>query len=45
MVEVLFRFFVLGCMSFGGPVAHIGYFQREFVDKRKWLDEESFPQR
>ncbi|MBV7296639.1 chromate efflux transporter [Enterovibrio paralichthyis] len=42
MVEVLFRFFVLGCMSFGGPVAHIGYFQREFVDKRKWLDEEKF---
>ncbi|CZF82023.1 putative chromate transport protein [Grimontia celer] len=42
MLEVLFRFFVLGCMSFGGPVAHIGYFQREFVEKRKWIEEDKF---
>lgn len=42
MLEVLLRFFVLGCMSFGGPVAHIGYFQREFVEKRKWIEEETF---
>ncbi|RXJ74519.1 chorismate-binding protein [Veronia nyctiphanis] len=42
MLEVFYRFFLLGCMSFGGPVAHIGYFQREFVDKRKWLSEEQF---
>ncbi|WP_028022610.1 chromate efflux transporter [Enterovibrio calviensis] len=42
MLEVFIRFLVLGCMSFGGPVAHIGYFQREFVDKRKWIEEEKF---
>ncbi|STO98704.1 chromate efflux transporter [Grimontia hollisae] len=42
MLEVLLRFFALGCMSFGGPVAHIGYFQREFVEKRKWIEEEKF---
>ncbi|MDD1779702.1 chromate efflux transporter [Enterovibrio sp. ZSDZ35] len=42
MFDVFFRFLVLGCMSFGGPVAHIGYFQREFVDRRKWIEEEKF---
>ncbi|PML78569.1 chromate efflux transporter [Enterovibrio norvegicus] len=42
MFEVFYRFFVLGCMSFGGPVAHIGYFQREFVEKRHWIEEETF---
>ncbi|MFD2178130.1 chromate efflux transporter [Veronia pacifica] len=42
MFEVFYRFLLLGCMSFGGPVAHIGYFQREFVDKRKWLSDEEF---
>ena len=25
--------------SFGGPVAHLGYFRSEFVERRKWLDE------
>ncbi|PKF50400.1 chromate efflux transporter [Enterovibrio nigricans] len=42
MLDVFFRFLVLGCMSFGGPVAHIGYFQREFVDRRKWIEEDKF---
>ena len=35
-------FLKLGCTSFGGPVAHSGYFQNEFVARRKWLDEETF---
>lgn len=35
-------FFRLGCWSFGGPVAHFGYFQREFVDKRQWLSEAEY---
>ena len=39
----VFKVFLrLGCTSFGGPVAHIGYFQTEFVQRRKWLDERSF---
>lgn len=42
MLEIFVRFLILGCMSFGGPVAHIGYFQREFVVKRKWIEEEQF---
>lgn len=32
----------MGLTSFGGPIAHIGYFRREFVEKRAWLDERSF---
>ncbi len=32
----------LGLTSFGGPTAHLAYFQREYVQKRKWLDEKSY---
>jgi chromate transporter len=32
----------LGLTSFGGPAAHIGYFRREFVERRRWLDEANF---
>lgn len=35
--EIFRRFLVLGCCAFGGPVAHLGYYQREFVDRRQWL--------
>ncbi len=41
-LEVLRAFLVLGLTSFGGPVAHIGYFRREFVERRRWLDDASF---
>ena len=30
------------CTSFGGPVAHLGYFRAEFVERRRWLDENTF---
>ena len=42
MYEIFIRFFVLGLMSFGGPIAHIGYFQREFVEKRQWITYQEF---
>jgi chromate transporter len=42
MVEVLSVFLKLGVTSFGGPIAHIGYFRREFVERRRWLDDETF---
>ncbi len=42
VTEVLLAFLKLGISSFGGPVAHIGYFHREFVVRRKWLDEIAF---
>jgi chromate transporter len=35
-------FLKLGSTSFGGPVAHLGYFRAEFVERRKWLDERSY---
>lgn len=40
--EVLWAFGRLGLTSFGGPIAHIGYFRSEFVTRREWLDEPAF---
>src|SRR6516162_3526637 len=40
--EVLRIFLRLGLTSFGGPVAHLGYFRAEFVERRRWLDEGSY---
>ena len=40
--EVLLVFFKLGLTSFGGPVAHLGYFRTEFVEARRWLDDKSY---
>lgn len=44
VLEVLFAFLRLGLTSFGGPVAHLGYFRDEFVVRRGWLDEEHYAQ-
>ena len=41
-VEVFVRFLRLGCTSFGGPVAHLGYFRRDLVTKARWLDDAAF---
>ncbi|HLY46588.1 MAG TPA: chromate efflux transporter [Stellaceae bacterium] len=35
-------FLRLGLTSFGGPVAHLGYFRAEFVERREWLDEAAY---
>jgi chromate transporter len=40
--EVLMVFLRLGLTSFGGPVAHLGYFREEFVTRRKWLDDRAY---
>jgi chromate transporter len=37
-LEILAIFLKLGLTSFGGPVAHLGYYRAEFVERRKWLD-------
>lgn len=40
--EVFLAFLKLGLTSFGGPVAHLGYFRAEFVGRRRWLDDRSY---
>jgi chromate transporter len=40
--QVFWQFFMLGWISFGGPAAHIGYFEKTFVQKLKWIDSESY---
>ena len=39
---IFFEFLKLGCTSFGGPIAHIGFFREHFVNKKKWIDDKSF---
>ena len=39
---VFLIFLRLGCTSFGGPVAHLGYFRAAFVERRRWLDEATY---
>ncbi|MCD5992384.1 chromate efflux transporter [Pseudomonas sp. CDFA 602] len=40
--SVLLIFLRLGLTSFGGPIAHLGYFREEFVARRQWLSERSY---
>lgn len=42
--EIFFISLKLGCTSFGGPTAHLGYFQNEYVQKRKWLSDDDYSQ-
>lgn len=42
--EVFREFLKLGCTSFGGPIAHIGYFRSQFVARQRWLSEDQFGQ-
>ncbi len=43
-LEVFTTFLRLGLTSFGGPLAHVGYFHREIVERRRWIDECVFAQ-
>ncbi|KFF46759.1 chromate efflux transporter [Pseudomonas sp. P867] len=40
--SVFLIFLRLGLTSFGGPIAHLGYFRQEFVSRRRWLSERSY---
>ncbi|HEX6635109.1 MAG TPA: chromate transporter, partial [Usitatibacter sp.] len=40
--EVFATFLRLGLTSFGGPIAHLGYFRREIVERRRWVTEAQF---
>lgn len=35
--QIFLTFLRLGCTSFGGPIAHLGYFREAFVERRRWL--------
>ena len=41
-LDVLLTFLRLGTTSFGGPIAHLGYFREEFVARRRWVDEATY---
>ncbi len=43
-LSIFFAFLRLGCVSFGGPIAHLGYYHRVFVLERRWLSEAQFAQ-
>jgi chromate transporter len=40
--EIFLAFLKLGLTSFGGPIAHLGYFRAEFVERRRWLSERAY---
>jgi chromate transporter len=41
-LAVFLIFLRLGCLSFGGPVAHLGFFRAEFVERRRWLSDTAY---
>jgi chromate transporter len=42
LLEILKVSFRLGLTSFGGPIAHLGYFHEEYVRRRQWIDERGY---
>ncbi|MGX9806664.1 chromate efflux transporter [Exiguobacterium acetylicum] len=42
LIEIFLVSFKLGITSFGGPVAHLGYFYEEYVKRKKWIDEKAY---
>ena len=42
VAEIFAAFLRLGLTSFGGPVAHLGYFREDLVRRRRWLDEPAY---
>src|SRR5262245_16431867 len=42
LLEILWVSTRLGLTCFGGPIAHLGYFHEEYVNRRKWIDEQSY---
>jgi len=41
-LEIFTAFLLLGLTSFGGPIAHLGYFRQEFVERRRWLTDKAY---
>ena len=42
LLDVFRQFLLLGCSSFGGPVAHLGYFRERFVKRENWLSDDAY---
>lgn len=42
LAGIFLIFLRLGSTSFGGPIAHLGYLRSEFVERRKWLDDQAY---
>ncbi|RFU66888.1 chromate transporter [Bacillus sp. V59.32b] len=42
LIEIFFVSLKLGFTSFGGPIAHLGYFHEEYIKRRRWLDEKTY---
>lgn len=42
LIEIALVSTKLGLTSFGGPVAHLGYFHNEYITRRKWMEERSY---
>ena len=42
LICIFLEFLKLGLTSFGGPIAHIGFFREHFVKNKKWLDDKIF---
>lgn len=40
--EVFWSFLLLGLTSFGGPAAHLGYFQKTLVEEKKWIEQDTY---
>ena len=41
-LRIFLIFLRLGLTSFGGPIAHLGYYRREFVERRRWIDDQTY---
>lgn len=44
MWPIFINFLIQGCISFGGPVAHLGYFRKTFVENLGWIDDRLYIQ-
>lgn len=44
VLTIFYHFLMLGCTSFGGPAAHLSYFQRHFVEHKQWLSQQRYAQ-
>ncbi|MEO8628142.1 MAG: chromate efflux transporter [Betaproteobacteria bacterium] len=42
LLSIFVIFLKLGCTSFGGPIAHLGYLRTAFVERRKWVDDQAY---